>query len=483
VSDLQDVICYLFGMFTFWGSSNARPEIEDDNTFGEVRDVIDTALSSLGIGLGDPLQTQMAIDEIEEEAQQEMMDHEADEDAVEEEDEEMGAGANSREERVVGEPDSVYEQAHKTFKHATTDGTRKQYKSAFNLYTKYFKSERKTPIHDFDPLCLDENTPKRIVEFIFMRCEPVATKNSEGVILGCKGQKYASAMTIRSALSYYFNQQYHCGDTKYKQTACGAWEGNPVFSAQVEVYMVSLRKRKVKSNEAPESARAIREEDIQAMFQHGMNQDGRNYVEFVRNHLMHVLSFLCLLRMDETTRIRLGDIELRANQHLSFTLWLRWRKCHQNGYTKPFVLYRNDHAEYLCPVRALTRYAAILKTSNMSVGYSGWLFCDANAIGTLILNKRYTYKQFLKKFRGYMKVIDPINYHLYGAHSFRRGGCQYFCCFLYPAEERWNFLQLCEWGGWSMSLTSLTIVRYLVSDLDPQSRPRESYMRHVRVDE
>ena len=51
--------------------------------------------------------------------------------------------------------------------------------------------------------------------------------------------------------------------------------------------------------------------------------------------------------------------------------------------------------------------------------------------------------------------IDPTPY---GTHSFRCGGCLWM-----SVDLCWNLCTICEWGGWSMELTNLTIVKYLIS--------------------
>lgn len=67
---------------------------------------------------------------------------------------------------------------------------------------------------------------------------------------------------------------------------------------------------------------------------------------------------------------------------------------------------------------------------------------------------------------------DPFHF-LYGTHSFRRGGVQFFhcCC-------NWDLKKLCDWGGWSLSLDNLTIVRYLVHENDEPSLRRDGYLRN-----
>ncbi|KAJ7907264.1 hypothetical protein B0H13DRAFT_1581513, partial [Mycena leptocephala] len=81
---------------------------------------------------------------------------------------------------------------------------------------------------------------------------------------------------------------------------------------------------------------------------------------------------------------------------------------------------------------------------------------------------------FLEMFRNNLLDVG-IDPYPYGAHSFRRGGCQwlYTCC-------RWGLIRICDWGGWSTEFSSLTIVKYLILYVDEPSKRREDYMNPNR---
>lgn len=64
--------------------------------------------------------------------------------------------------------------------------------------------------------------------------------------------------------------------------------------------------------------------------------------------------------------------------------------------------------------------------------------------------------------------LDP---YPYGTHSFRRGGCQYFA-----SHRRWSLRRICEWGGWSMEFSNLTIVKYLIGWNDDPTELRENFL-------
>ncbi len=49
----------------------------------------------------------------------------------------------------------------------------------------------------------------------------------------------------------------------------------------------------------------------------------------------------------------------------------------------------------------------------------------------------------------------------YSTHPFHHDECQWFAC-----ELCWSIWQICEWGGWSMDFSHMTIVKYLISAND-----------------
>src|SRR4051812_32560518 len=71
---------------------------------------------------------------------------------------------------------------------------------------------------------------------------------------------------------------------------------------------------------------------------------------------IYIFAFLALLRSDEALNLNRTSIEYR-DEHL--TLTLDHRKNAQDGNVMPFILYRNDKEEFLCPVRAYLRWLAV----------------------------------------------------------------------------------------------------------------------------
>ncbi|KAH9048006.1 hypothetical protein EDB83DRAFT_1450180 [Lactarius deliciosus] len=69
--------------------------------------------------------------------------------------------------------------------------------------------------------------------------------------------------------------------------------------------------------------------------------------------------------------------------------------------------------------------------------------------------------------------VDPAPY---GTHSFRRGGCQWF-----SVDLRWPLRKICEWGGWSVDFSHMTIVKYLISWNDDPTQKREDFFDFNRA--
>lgn len=65
---------------------------------------------------------------------------------------------------------------------------------------------------------------------------------------------------------------------------------------------------------------------------------------------------------------------------------------------------------------------------------------------------------------------------MYGGHSFRRGGLQYFL-----RERRWPIHRLCNWGGWSKDFDHSSIIRYMFSWNDDPYDDRDDYLNPNRV--
>jgi hypothetical protein len=86
-----------------------------------------------------------------------------------------------------------------------------------------------------------EDTPSLITAWIFLKCEIPDPKIPERA--SCQGYTYSTALRMRAAVSFYYNQLGKSGN--WNQMLDGSWAGNPSLSTTVSRYMLSLQKRKV----------------------------------------------------------------------------------------------------------------------------------------------------------------------------------------------------------------------------------------------
>ncbi|KAK7043113.1 hypothetical protein VNI00_008467 [Paramarasmius palmivorus] len=259
----------------------------------------------------------------------------------------------------------------------------------------------------------------------------------------------------------------------------GKTSGNPIASYQVSKYMANLKRQKVQLGEKPMSSRAVTAKMIKEMY-NASREDGNFDINIIKAktkkekasstkwcggrmrrllHFVYVISFLCLLRIDETLQIRAEDITLheKYDEHGDMLeIWLLFRKTHQNGVTKPFYLREfPPELAYLCPIRA---YCGWKKACKIKKGY----LCRKIGSDDRIErddNEAMTPKAFLDNFRQNLADIN-IDGDPYGGHSFRRGGVQWL-----SVNRRWPLRKICEWGGWSEEFTHLTIVNLKVEIL------------------
>ncbi|KAI9068796.1 hypothetical protein FKP32DRAFT_1536223, partial [Trametes sanguinea] len=68
---------------------------------------------------------------------------------------------------------------------------------------------------------------------------------------------YSHAMKMRAAATYGFGRLQARGTLPWHRSESGTWRGNPSVSDRVSRYMLSLRRRKARNGEAPQSARSI----------------------------------------------------------------------------------------------------------------------------------------------------------------------------------------------------------------------------------
>ncbi|KAJ7908585.1 hypothetical protein B0H13DRAFT_2016374 [Mycena leptocephala] len=211
--------------------------------------------------------------------------------------------------------------------------------------------------------------------------------------------------------------------------------------------MIMLRKKKVRAGEMATSTRAITPEILYKVY-HYNNQPKISEIKLVvrrnRNAPVDINEW-----GDGRSRRMLHAIQLQDLRRLKI---------------KPFVLHElpEDQA-HLCPVRALTAWLTCSRITN------GYLFptitvCDQIGDSSKLMKS----EKFLEMFRNNLLDIglDP---YPYGTHSFRCGD-------LFASHRRWSLRRICEWGGWSMEFSNLTIVKYLIGWNDDPTELREDFL-------
>ncbi|KAJ7668225.1 hypothetical protein B0H14DRAFT_2424765, partial [Mycena olivaceomarginata] len=293
---------------------------------------------------------------------------------------------------------------------------------------------------------------------------------------------FANAQKMRAAASWNFAQVDNQGNVPWRKSDSGVWMGNPSVSPLVAQYMTGLKRRKVQAGETATSARAITPAMLEKLYDYN-HEDGRSTPQTfggtkpagkwdgAHARLLcwaaYLISFNCLLRVDEVLKIQAHDIRVDSDDPKYIIITLPFRKTEQDGNIEPFYLCLLPESEaHLCPVRA---YAAWIKASEITHGY---LFRKI-APGDRIVkdqNEPMTSTDFLEMFRNHLIDIG-VDPYPYGTHSFRRGGCQYLHIY-----RRWTIHNVCQWGGWSVEFSSLTIVKYLISWNDsPVVRRRDFF--------
>ncbi|KAK7053588.1 DNA breaking-rejoining enzyme [Favolaschia claudopus] len=321
-----------------------------------------------------------------------------------------------------------------------------------------------------------------IVAWIMNSCDDIGL---DGKTKDAPADSYNHAQKMRAACTYGFGRLNGLGSIPWQKSEfSGKMIGNPSISEDVSRYMVSLRKKKVRAGEIATSARAITPEILAALYHYNNLPEVREIKPVTRRkrtepvdpnqwgggrsrlmlHAVYVIAFLCLLRFDEALKIQLQDIR-RINEH-SFELTLPFRKTSQYGEIKPFVLHEFPPEQaHLCPVRALTAWLACARITQ---GYLFPTITIRDQVGDS--TRPMKSEKFLEMFRNNLLDIGMDPYP-YGTHSFRRGGCQYFA-----SHRRWSLRRICDWGGWSMEFSSLTIVKYLIGWNDDPTELRENFL-------
>ncbi|KIJ11023.1 hypothetical protein PAXINDRAFT_85166, partial [Paxillus involutus ATCC 200175] len=305
---------------------------------------------------------------------------------------------------------------------------------------------------------------------------------------------YGTAQKMRAAISHKFGRDYALGTQAWIEhpTVPGKYMGNPSLSVVVSQYMVSLRRRKVRSGEAVTSARAMDEGTMKKLFDFAYTTKAKEFGPTSRKrkaenpaewaglrirmmlYLLYLVSMLCLLRFDEALRITWADVIFQP-EDFRVLLNLPFRKTHQYGGVAPFYIYVNKDRPWMCLLRALAVWWVLAQEQNNHL--DGFIFRKRVGSDGISVNSTdgMTSSSFLECFRNNLLDIG-VDPRPYGTHSFRRGGCQYLHKVL-----KWSFRQICCWGGWAENFDNPgTIFKYLLSWNDNPDQEREHFMNPHR---
>ncbi|ESK82129.1 cointegrate resolution protein s [Moniliophthora roreri MCA 2997] len=283
---------------------------------------------------------------------------------------------------------------------------------------------------------------------------------------------YSHAEKLHAAYRFGY-KQHGLMDTWQESEVTRKMLGNLMTSPIVSKYMSSLKCHKVQSGETPTSSQALTKEDIHLLYNFTRRQEYKlvsrsipsklqknpdhdnwsGYCLFCQLQFIYVISFICLLWIDEALKIQAKDIDILYDKHsLLLTLTLPFRKTHQFSNIKPFHLQEFlEELKHICPVRAYMEWVSV---SNIEEGY----LCQRVQANDMVQGiEPMSSQQFLVHFHNHLSVIG-LDAMQYGGHSFRHGGCQWL-----HIECRWPLQKICEWGGWSQEFSNLTIVKYLIS--------------------
>ncbi|KAH9479416.1 hypothetical protein JR316_0008006 [Psilocybe cubensis] len=245
---------------------------------------------------------------------------------------------------------------------------------------------------------------------------------------------YTHAQKMRASMTYIFGRIYGLGSQPWKQARSEKgvvyMEGNPSISEKVSSYMVSLRRRKVQAGETTTSARAVSPEIMAKLYdfnhrpKYGEISNDASQPSINGNDIhqwggplcrkalqaIYTLAFICMLCVDEVLKIQTNRITFAEGKMI---LTLPFRKTHQFGEIKPFVLHiLSDDEAYLCPVRAVSEW---INASKINTGY---LFRRmASGDRPVSNNSPMTSEQFLEMFRNNLLDIG-VDFAPYGTHSF-----------------------------------------------------------------
>ncbi|KAJ7497855.1 hypothetical protein B0H11DRAFT_2384658, partial [Mycena galericulata] len=215
------------------------------------------------------------------------------------------------------------------------------------------------------------STPGHITQFIIHKCGEKAK--------GCEGKKYATAVSTRAALTYWYRTiRPNESVTEWRiESKTGECYGLPTRSRHASEFMTWLEKTKAKAGKVSVSARALSLSDMHNLYDlcfrpHATPAEMRWGI--VR-YTAYLFAWLLLLGFEEVVRIQFESINMIPGSRESFEVKMFTRKSDQTGIGHAWTLWANDMDPKICPVRALIRLAVVY---GQTVDLTGALFLKVN---------------------------------------------------------------------------------------------------------
>ncbi|KAF8464703.1 hypothetical protein JB92DRAFT_2775027, partial [Gautieria morchelliformis] len=228
---------------------------------------------------------------------------------------------------------------------------------------------------------VNSQSPFDVRSFITKKCGPIAD--------GCEGKKFATAVSIRAALTYFYK-------TLHPEENVTEWrvdrnlatcDGLPTRSPIVSQFMIGLEKTKAAVGETSQSARALTLEDMHSLHQLCLEENGLSVAERqwgVVRYATYLLAWLLLLRIEEAVHLTFESIDFHPGERCYYDIKLVTRKSAQTGVTHTWRLYANDADVQICPIHALLRLARLY---GPEIPCTGPLFLKVNSSGGVLHNE------------------------------------------------------------------------------------------------
>jgi hypothetical protein len=269
-------------------------------------------------------------------------------------------------------------------------------------------------------------------------------------------------------LKAWYRNKHNCVD---------GWDsvrlGNPADEPALLQLLKSLKKDDNRNREANQSLPMLYGEMLKLhnffSDESAVDAEFTNAIK-VQLDALFSLSFICMFRIDEAFKSKIGDIKkneiLPREPSITHTkVTVTFRKTNQdNRYEESiFRLYSNSTEVAIDARHKLAVYLNMLRNSNANWHSDALLFprVNGNKIDFTSRLSQQAVNIYLKNLTTKLGLLGPRTRGAFTTHCFHRGGAQYR--FMY-ASPRWSLEAIKSWGGWSTGEQGGAIYRYLLEE-------------------